>query len=129
MKNKLFLDDMRNAPDDTWSVVRSYDEFTQFILTNGVPDFIAFDHDLGGVLINEEEKTGFDCARWCVEYGYLPKIAIVHSHNHAGAQRIMNLLVLHEVKTILSPYPIRILLGNTDNGFKGAGSIRPSTSN
>lgn len=44
---KLFLDDVRNPPDDTWVVVRSYDEFVNYIEKEGVPDFISFDHDLG----------------------------------------------------------------------------------
>lgn len=127
MKNRLFLDDVRNPPDNSWDVVRNFSEFTEFILRNGVPDIIAFDHDLGGVLLNEKEKTGYDCARWCIEHGYLPKIAIVHSHNVAGADRILNLLGHYEIKTVRSPYPIRILLGNTDNGYKGARSSSPST--
>jgi len=58
---KLFLDDIRSPKDaiglvpshmnqfywsNDWDVVRSHDEFVDFIEKNGVPDFVSFDHDL-----------------------------------------------------------------------------------
>jgi hypothetical protein len=64
--------------------VKSYDEFTKWIKKNGLPDAICFDHDLGmEVAVNarfkgmskrksrqlkKEEKTGYDCAKWLIEY-------------------------------------------------------------
>lgn len=45
---KMFLDDIRNSPDDTWVIVRSSREAIDYIQQNGLPDFISFDHDLGG---------------------------------------------------------------------------------
>lgn len=51
---KLFLDDVRtvsmvypNASDDEFDVVRSYQEFVEYIMDNGLPDYISFDNDLG----------------------------------------------------------------------------------
>ena len=102
---KLFLDDMRKPPDNTWDVVRSYDQFVAYIEANGVPEVISFDHDLADqhyapeVLqaINESgkieyekyaEKTGYDCAKWLVENGYEVKRWMVHSMNPVGAQNI-----------------------------------------
>ena len=101
MKTLLFLDDIRNPfellPDgSSWLVfspieqpfeviwVKSYNEFIEYIIKNGLPKAILFDHDLGlenhihrinnGMSKRESkklkplEKTGFDCAKWLVEY-------------------------------------------------------------
>jgi hypothetical protein len=128
MKKKLFLDDVRDPPDDSWLVVRNYADFKRCIISNPPFDVIAFDHDLSGVLLGTE-LTGYDCAKLCVEWLKVPRVVIVHSHNPVGAERIMQVFKYTESKVVRDPYPMRLLLGNTDNGFKGTGSIRPSTSN
>src|ERR1035437_4381644 len=118
----LFLDDYREPSDcakymyrkgvdcriyhENWSIVRSYLEFVKWIETNGLPDFISFDHDLADVeelkeelpkeqWFNSEtnkEYTGMDCAKWLVNYCLdngksLPNYA-VHSSNPAGVKNI-----------------------------------------
>ena len=83
---KLFLDDLRNPPDDNWIVVRNEEAFKQFIIQFGVPDLISFDHDLGG------EETGMNCAKWLVENNYIIKDFIVHSANPVGRANIEGLL-------------------------------------
>lgn len=74
MKKLLWLDDYRNPNENNWinfspigsdvdvNWVINYDEFVYWITKNGLPDAICFDHDLG------EDKTGYDCAKWLVEY-------------------------------------------------------------
>ena len=79
----LFLDDERlphrvtwvNLPTGPWVVVRNYKEFCGYITKNGLPSFVAFDHDLSIEDQNKNpstatfvEKTGMDCAKWLVEY-------------------------------------------------------------
>lgn len=123
MKNNyLFLDDIRMpieaysytnfAPflNKEWDIVRDYNEFISYITKNGMPDFIAFDHDLGEEHyksndywdqvyksnIELEEKTGFDCAKWLVEYCIdnnkkLPEY-YVHSMNPVGKRNIIEYL-------------------------------------
>ena len=44
---KLYLDDVRDLPDDSFTLVRSYEEAVLFVKDNGIPPFISFDHDLG----------------------------------------------------------------------------------
>lgn len=44
---KLFLDDIRNPPNDEYIIVRSTNEAIEHIKKHGMPDFISFDHDLG----------------------------------------------------------------------------------
>jgi hypothetical protein len=84
MKKLLFLDDCREPIDcskymyitgvdcrvyhENWSIVRSYDQFIEWINQNGLPNLISFDHDLGDVKDNDYEYTGMDCAKWLVDY-------------------------------------------------------------
>jgi len=104
---KLWLDDIRNPPDETWDRVKDYDEFIAYITQNGMPDYISFDHDLGmehvkayykepkKVLFEEGfiKKTGYDCAKWLVQNDYQIKDFGIHSMNPIGALNIRTLLL------------------------------------
>jgi len=85
----LFLDDLRCTPPN-FDRVFDYDGIVKYISQNGLPHFISFDHDLG------EGKTGFDCAKFLVEYCLdhnISKINFkVHSQNPVGKQNIESLL-------------------------------------
>ncbi len=115
LKKALYLDDIRTPKEvitgyESWVVVRSYNEFVDYITDNGIPDLISFDHDLADEHIadyfdqvhkmgwaapsydNYKEMTGLDCAKWLVEYVTdnnlkLPNCG-VHSHNPVGADNI-----------------------------------------
>lgn len=115
MKKALYLDDVR-TPTETlpnyapWDVVRNYNEFTEYITKNGIPDLISFDHDLADEHSNDyynqvalqgyqhpnyddyKEKTGVDCAKFVIEYCQANKVklnrCVVHSHNPVGARNI-----------------------------------------
>jgi len=85
----LWLDDFR-VPTTEYSWVKNYNEFTEHILIYGLPDFISFDHDLG------EEESGYDCAKWLIEYCLncnkkIPNYK-VHSMNPIGKKNIEQLL-------------------------------------
>jgi len=94
----LFLDDVRNAnlflgDIRTWETVRNYNQFVKIIQERGLPSFISFDHDLDEEYVN---KTGFDCAKWLIEYCMktsqpLPDFQ-VHSMNPVGKLNIQNVL-------------------------------------
>jgi len=88
-KTYLFLDDVRQMPPGYYRVY-NYQEFTSFILKNGLPDFISFDHDLG------DAKSGFDCAKFLADYCLNQKFTFitfqVHSQNPVGKQNIESLL-------------------------------------
>lgn len=113
-KRLLFLDDIRCPPDvyhytkqdiflrEDWHIVRDYTEFVSRILENGLPEMISFDHDLGDTQDvksgsqEDVEKTGYDCAKWLVEYCMdhdteLPEF-YCHSMNPVGKENIENLL-------------------------------------
>lgn len=103
MKTLLWLDDIRDPLEEDWLAfspiskpyklvwVKSYKEFTQWILKNGLPEGICFDHDLGdeyhwketeeitpGTLLPTQheilyedfknELTGYHCAQWLINY-------------------------------------------------------------
>lgn len=112
----IFLDDERfpkhvkwtQIPDLPWTIIRDYNNFKSLIELKGyLPEFITFDHDLAlqhyANLCNSEtdyskytEKTGYDCAKWLIEYCQINNFKIpdytVHSLNPVGAKNIINLL-------------------------------------
>lgn len=117
MKNLLWLDDTRNPLEDDWLVfspipkpyevhwVKTYDEFVAWINTNGLPDGICFDHDLGftneyylenNIESPEPDPTGMDCAKWLVEYCLDNNLSLplynIQSANPAGKANIDGLL-------------------------------------
>ena len=126
---KLFLDDIRKPYDITWDVVRDYDSFVQFINEQGCPDVISFDHDLAferyplgeqdpTLTIPYEqhvEKSGWHAAKWLVENGHIPQLAIIHSMNIVGAKNIFNVLNAAGIQSVIQVYnpnkPIRIARG------------------
>jgi len=130
MKRLLWLDDYRNPYKGNWVDmfspikngldiywVKSYDEFTRWILLNGLPDIICFDHDLGydidpnvtDVLYhndeisvfflqpyNDDEKTGYDAAKWLCDYCFDNNLKLplygIQSSNEVGKENIDCLL-------------------------------------
>ena len=114
----LFLDDMRKPVDvclyfepkevrplyeeEHWEIVRSYEEFVNHIVEKGLPACISFDHDLADEHYHNiqgntdfNEKTGYECAKWLVEYLLehnleLP-VVYCHSMNPVGKENILKL--------------------------------------
>lgn len=92
--------------------VKSYNEFINWIKANGLPDAICFDHDLGMEVaiaarnkgmskrqsrkLKQEEKTGYDCAKWLVDYcidnGKQLPLWNIQSANPVGKENINGLL-------------------------------------
>jgi len=92
---KLYLDDLRTPSDSTFVIARNMADAQKLIMTDGVPTFISFDHDLGmdehGILL----PTGYDFAKWLVEMDMDGVIRLgenfdftVHSQNPVGAENI-----------------------------------------
>jgi len=92
---------------EAWIIVRNYNEFVEFIETNGVPKFVAYDHDLDDVHYehdmnssapidydNYSEFTGYHCAKWLAEYcqdnGIKYPEYYVHSMNPTGTKNIIS---------------------------------------
>ena len=130
---KIYLDDIRIPDDKDWILVTNYDEFVNKVKELGLKniDTISLDHDLGDSAMAEyfrnvephgiidynniTEKTGYDCAKWLVNYflDTQPKIShkicddlfipdpnaefhfpqiYVHSYNSVGALNILSFI-------------------------------------
>lgn len=124
----LWLDDIRNPFEDDWvklyapeyserrdliEWVKDYTSFTKWIVKNGLPDMICFDHDLGedvakervsngmskrqARILKKETMSGYDCAKWLVEYCLKNKLDVpnwnIQSANTVGKENINNLLI------------------------------------
>lgn len=114
MKDKkvlLWLDDIRNpfsadwvmqfAPeyledDSTIIWVKNFNEFTNWITKNGLPNAVGFDHDLNDFNEIGVEKTGMDCAKWLIDYCMDNDVKLyewfVQSANPAGVDNINGIL-------------------------------------
>ena len=102
MQKKLFLDDLRTvemiydkSEVNSFDVVRSYEEFVQYIKVNGLPDFISFDNDLGLDRTGEVAPDGYAAAKWLVYESGLDLSRLefkVHSANPVAAEQIRGLL-------------------------------------
>lgn len=116
-KYYLFLDDIRmptdvrwvKLPNVEWTIIRNYSEFRNIILNLGIPEFVAYDHDLsdchyGFVDLNNNEipydayveKTGYDCCQFLLNQCNNKSIKhppyAVHSMNPVGASNIRNII-------------------------------------
>jgi hypothetical protein len=117
MSYNLFLDDVR-SPKTTytymelpvlieadWIIVRNYYAFITLVQKKGVPEIVAFDHDLADIHYKVQnfdyndpdyEKTGYHCAKWLLDYCLdnnekPPKRIIIHSMNPYGSLNIKSL--------------------------------------
>lgn len=92
---KIYIDDKRTPKTDGWIVVRSYDQFVEWVKENGLPDEVSLDHDLSDIRSYDgdiKEYTGYDCAKWLCQYCWdnglpIPKWNI-HSANPVGKSNI-----------------------------------------
>lgn len=99
---KLFLDDIRTIEmvyDQTmekeFDIVRTYEDFVNYIEKKGLPEFISFDNDLGLDENNEVAKDGYAAAKWLVYKSGLDLRNLkfnVHSANPVAADQIRGLL-------------------------------------
>jgi hypothetical protein len=99
---KLFLDDIRTiemvydkSEESNFDIVRTYDEFVQYIRRNGLPNFISFDNDLGLDEHGNVAPDGYAAAKWLVYESELNLINLefkVHSANPVAAEQIKGLL-------------------------------------
>ena len=89
LRNKSFYNNLLSKYDANFTWVKNIDEFKNFILINGVPDFVSFDRDLGTAPI-----TGMDCAKWLVNYckenGIKFPQYFIHSANVYNGQVAIN---------------------------------------
>ena len=86
---KLYIDDIRDPKGDGFDVRRSSNSAIIYMIENGIPEYISFDHDLGG------EDTAMVVVKWMVTQDMDNKYIIpenfefnVHSANPVGVANI-----------------------------------------
>jgi len=102
---KLYLDDIRIPKTEGWDIVRTYEEFVDWIKKNGLPDEVSFDHDLAEIHYDPStwtenfkyyEKTGYDAAKWMCDYCWTNGLPLpefnCHSANPVGRENILAIL-------------------------------------
>lgn len=95
VRNNEYYTDIFNQYEPNFVWVKNLQEFAKYIETNGLPDLVSFDHDLGVGL-----EKGAVCANWLVNYCKktnqpLPK-CYAHSANPNGRRDINAILGLSE---------------------------------
>lgn len=107
MRTYLWLDDIRNPYLYIWQVqympdydkntdnivwVKNYEEFINWVTTNGLPDKVFFDHDLGP----SPMKDGYDAAKWlgnyCIDNNKEIPLFYIQSANPVGSDNIRQYL-------------------------------------
>lgn len=89
VKTKLWIDDFRTPPDETFYWAKTYGQALYCIdmmMRLKRIDFISFDHDLGDI------KSGYDIAKYLVEKQIPVNEYSVHSANPVGRFNIEQLL-------------------------------------
>lgn len=92
MTLRLWVDDERPAPDDTWTVAKDSAAAISHLYMIGTPAVIAMgdsleevslDHDLGG------EDTGFKVLDWMIQWDCWPKVLTIHTSNPPARKRML----------------------------------------
>lgn len=78
---KVYLDDRRMPPDDSWILVMTVENAIALLKTGEVTE-ISLDHDLGD-LTHVPEQTGYDVLTWierAVYDGTMMKLPFINIH-------------------------------------------------
>jgi Cyclic-phosphate processing Receiver domain len=90
---RLWLDDVRKPPDDSWTWAQNAEDFSALLADYGRQcTEISFDHDISSYDYIGNEITGYHCLCWVEKKVYngemqLPKMT-VHSANPAGRKKM-----------------------------------------
>lgn len=121
---KLWLDDVRPAPDDSWVWVKTVKEAQQVFEMFNVVE-CSLDHDLGYLpdpnaggdprepqeipWFNSKSRPGadgIDLVEWMCEKEIFPAKIIIHSWNPAGAKNMQRALAEKGVKATYIPFEL-----------------------
>lgn len=90
---KLWIDDIRNPPDETWEWVTTSDAaiaVLKLFASEGLNwverEAISFDHDLGG------DDTSRPVVLWMIENNFKFKTYAVHSANPVGVDWLRGMI-------------------------------------
>ena len=95
-RHKIWVDDMRIPPDDSYDIARTYDEAVDLLSKNQYTD-IYLDHDLGDVgNPNRREMTGYDVLLFLVDRKnagkYVPMNFHILTANPVGRDKFVGVI-------------------------------------
>lgn len=90
---KLWLDDIRDPPDESWEWAQSFSQMIWLLKKFGRPEIMSFDHDLGIDQATGTNRSGHDIIKWIAERDqnggeWYPLEVRVHSANPVGAENV-----------------------------------------
>lgn len=95
MLKKLWIDDIRNPPNDGYDIARTYDTAI-LLLTENEYDLACFDHDLACFDETGRERTGYDVLLFLAERGYngghVPATYAILTANPSGRPRMVGVI-------------------------------------
>ncbi|GAA4395229.1 cyclic-phosphate processing receiver domain-containing protein [Tsukamurella soli] len=83
---KLFVDDLRDPPDASWTVARTSAEAIRLLDGDEPVETLSLDHDLGG------DDTTRPLVLWLCETGAWPAVVYVHSANPVGVEWLVGMV-------------------------------------
>ena len=94
--NDYYSNNIFNRYNVNFVWVKNIDEFKSYIVNNGLPEFISFDHDLRPKGYVGDFSNGSDCATWLVNYCNENNLSLprcfIHSANKNGIKNISSIL-------------------------------------
>lgn len=101
--NDFYQENIFNNYKPNFIWVKNLPEFSGYIIKNGLPDLVSFDHDLSSKTVRCDHN-GADCARWLVNYCkenglQMPK-CFAHTANNKRRPVLNNILGINESNTI-----------------------------
>lgn len=114
---KLWVDDIRRAPDESWTWARTNDKARE-ILTAGHVVEASLDHDMGHhdrdpddedsvFLRGDSEDDGVQLVKWMVANERVPSVVAIHSWNPVGAENMRRILDGRCKSLTVKPYEIK----------------------
>lgn len=146
-KVRIYLDDVRIPTQDDWLVAKNYEQFVELITTHQLEniELISLDHDLGDSAMveyynnvkdnytldynNIQEKTGYDCCKFLVNYSIDTNIQLpliyVHSANPVGCGNMMGYINNYLMNCRLPQTCVRVNIPHViDEQFKLSPEVR-----
>lgn len=118
---KIWHDDIRKPPDDSWVWCRTNEDAFQYILEcfNDIEE-VSLDHDLGlhyidvdkvqtqdpDLLKGGSEETGVELVKWLCEENLIPPKITIHSWNPVGAESMAQLFRDKGHDPIVEPFDL-----------------------
>jgi len=85
---RLWVDDERPAPDDSWRVCKTSKEAADFLLDHVIRrgqwlEEVSLDHDLGG------DDTGMKVLNWMINEDVWPETLTIHTSNPPARKQML----------------------------------------